>query len=94
MEILDQDHDPSPGRGIFRPLIWTLFLVVCALVGSGIAEYMRLLPLAQERNVPMSTHVEESFRHFDPAFAVVGLLAGVAVLATLEWVRRQRVPVR
>jgi hypothetical protein len=71
-------------------MVWILFLVACALIGSGIAEYRRLLPLAQERGVPLSTHLRESFRQLDPAFAVIGLLIGIAILATFEWVPRHR----
>lgn len=71
-------------------MVWCLFLAVCALVGSGIAEYRRLLPVAQERELPTSILLKESFRQVDPAFAALGLLIGIAILATLVWVRRQR----
>ncbi len=89
VEILENERDPSNGR-ILRLVVWCLFLIVCTLVGSGIAEYRRLLPLAQERGLPTSVLMKESFRRIDPAFAVTGLLIGIAILATLEWVRRQR----
>jgi hypothetical protein len=67
-----------------------LFLVVCALVGSGIAEYRRLLPLAQERGLGTSILLKESFRRFDPAFGVVGLLVGIAILGMVVRSRRRR----
>lgn len=90
MEILAQDNDPSSGGRILRPMVWCLFLVVCAVLGSGIAEYRRLLPLAEERDLPTSILLKESFRQVDPAFAVVGLLIGIAILATLERARQRR----
>ena len=89
VEILENDRGPSGGR-ILRAVVWSLFLAVCALAGSGIAEYQRLLPIAQERGLPTSILVKESFRHFDPASAAVGLLIGTAILATNVWVRRRR----
>ena len=90
MEFLEPDHDPSSGGRISRPIVWFLFLLVCALVGSGVAEYLRPLPRAQERGLPTSILLEESFRQFDPAFAGIGLLIGTAILATLTWVRGRR----
>ena len=71
-------------------MVWSLVLIACALVGSGAAEYKRLLPIAQERDLSTSILLKESFRQFDPALALVGVLLGIAILTTLEWVRRQR----
>ena len=70
-------------------MLWCLHLVVCALVGSGLAEYRRLLPRAQERGLSRSVVLlKESFERFDPAFAAIGLSVGVATLAILVWSRR------
>ena len=89
VDILEQNHDPSFGHRLIRPMVWCLFLVACALVGSGIAEYRKLLPVAQERDLPTSILLEESFRQFDLGFAIIGVLIGIAILATPEWVRRR-----
>ena len=89
MEILDDDREPAAGRGLLRPLAWVLYLVICALAGSGIREYTRLSPLAQERNLGQSILLRESFSRFDPASAILGLLFGIATLAIFVAVSRR-----
>jgi len=89
VDILEDDG-PSVIQQVVQPLAWSLYLVACAVVASGIAEYRRHLPLAQERGLPTSVMVKESFRRFDPAFAALGLAVGIATLAILVWSRRGR----
>jgi hypothetical protein len=86
--FLEQNDDPSTARRTLRPVLWCLYLFLCALVGSGIAEYQKLLPLAHERGLGTFIVLKESFRRFDPAFAALGLLVGIATLAILVWTSR------
>jgi hypothetical protein len=67
---------------------WCLSLVVCALVGSTIREYRMLLPLGHERGLSTYIMLKEAFSRFDPTFAGIGLLVGIATLGMVVWSRR------
>ena len=90
MEILEDDFGAPFSARPLPVLARCLFLVACAAVGSAVAEYLKFLPIAQQRRVETSILVEESLRHFDPTFGLIGFLIGMAMLAGLEWIRRGR----
>src|SRR3954451_24399047 len=90
VEILQQNEDLDTVLAILRPVLWCLYLLLCALVANGIAEYHKYLPIAHERGLSRSILIEESFRRIDPGFAGIGLLVGIATLAIVVWTSRAR----
>ncbi len=67
-----------------------LYLVACALIGSAVGQYAALAEVGEDRGLNTSAVLRESFARFDLVGASVGLLAGLASLAVLVWVRRGR----
>jgi hypothetical protein len=90
VDIVERKVERRSGGRILRPTLGSLYLLVCALAGSGIAEHRRLAPLAHERGLSTSILLKESFRRFDAAWAAVGLLAGTTSLVILVWASRAR----
>jgi len=67
-----------------------LYLVACALIGSAVGQYAALAEVGEDRGLSTSFVVRESLTRLDLVGASVGLLAGLASLVVLVWVRRGR----
>lgn len=67
-----------------------LYLVACALIGSAVGQYAALAAVGEDRRLSTSIVVRQSFARLDTVHASVGLLAGLASLVALGWVRRGR----
>ena len=67
--------------------------MACLLIGNVVGQYRALWPLCRDRGLCGSpVMLEASLRRFDAGYASVGLLAGLASLAVVWWVRRGASP--